>query len=41
VTLTYQHVLAEVRDSFGRPPLDDGYFAPDRRDVAGVTAAGR
>ncbi len=40
-THTYQHVLAEVRDSFGWPALDDGYFAADPRDVSGVMAAGR
>jgi hypothetical protein len=35
-THTHQHVLAEVRDSFGWPPLDDGYFAAARRDFGGA-----
>jgi hypothetical protein len=39
-THTYQHVLAEVRDSSGWPALDDNYFAPARRDI-GVVTAGR
>lgn len=39
-THTYQHVLGEVRDSFGWPPLDDGYFTRVQHG-AGVLAAGR
>jgi cation diffusion facilitator CzcD-associated flavoprotein CzcO len=37
-THTYQHVLAEVRDSFGWPAVDDGYFAPLRRTLDSVPA---
>jgi len=39
-THTYQHVLAEVRDSFGWPPLDDGYFASPRRGFGGPARRG-
>jgi cation diffusion facilitator CzcD-associated flavoprotein CzcO len=32
-THTYQHVLAEIRDSFGWSAVDDGYFAALRRTL--------
>jgi hypothetical protein len=39
-THTYQHVLAEVRDSFGWPPLDDESFT-QARPGAGLITTGR
>jgi hypothetical protein len=35
-THTYQNVVAEVRDSFGWPALDDRYFASAGRGFGGV-----
>lgn len=35
-THAYQHVLAEIRDSFGWPPVDDAYFAAAPRGLQSV-----